>query len=131
MDYKFSVTVDLFSTDVEVYITDEIHTTCEKIDKENNDVRNKTADMVSGFEDALSLYVNQYKGGMIYKRYIILLDPEACDNEIIHECLHTAWYILDHKQIECDARNHEVLAYLQGFLYERVKSKLLKYQSKH
>jgi hypothetical protein len=130
MDKKFSVPIDVFHTDVEVFITDDIHATCEKLDIDNNDKRNKIAETITGFEDALSIYVNKFKGGMVYKRFIVLLSPDATDVEVVHECLHTAWHILNHKGIYVEVDNHEALSYLQGYLFGKIQTKLLSYQSK-
>ena len=41
-----------------------------------------------------------------------------------HECLHAAWNMLYYKEIEVKHENHEVLAYLQGFIFGKCFEKL-------
>ena len=38
-----------------------------------------------------------------------------------HECVHAAWAILDHVGVEVSQENDEMLAYLVGFLMEKVE----------
>lgn len=126
MDKKFIISVDIFNIDVEVYICDDVHDTLVKIDKENNDRNNRYEDQVTGFETAFSAYCNQFKDGMVYKRMILLITDDIGENELIHECLHTSWHVLDHVGVRVNPVDHEILAYLQGYIYGKVKNKLLK-----
>ena len=126
MSIKMIIPIEVFSVDVEVVITDDVSDAIEKLDKENKDKNNIYADTISGFDAAFSFYCNQYKDGMIYKRVGMIISEDADDEMVIHECLHTAWHVLEHKCIDVSRNNHEMLAYLQGFLYNKVKAKLLK-----
>jgi hypothetical protein len=56
----------------------------------------------------------------------MMLSPEIKNNAkyLIHECLHAAWFVLDNVGVDVDVDNHEVLSYLQGYLYERIVKKL-------
>lgn len=126
MDKKLLIPVDIFDTDVEVVINEDVVEALDKIDKENNDKNNKMIDHVNGFEEAFSYYCNQYKGGMIYKRVGMVVSPDVSETTLMHECLHTAWNIIEHKGVIIDWHNHEILCYLQGFLYAKIKVKLMK-----
>lgn len=126
MDKKLIIPIDIYNIDVEVFISEDLEKTAENIDKENNDKNYKLADNISGFMEGFSSICYQYKNGLITKRFIILIEEDVSDETVIHECLHTAWHVLEAKGIDLSHDNHESLAYLQGFLYKKIKNKLLK-----
>lgn len=52
--------------------------------------------------------------------YLTLGYPDTnCPNTIAHEAVHCAWRILDLAGVEVEAGNHEVLAYMTGWIVEQ------------
>jgi len=70
--------------------------------------------------DAAAVSVETHNGNAI----AVLLTPDIDDLTIIHECLHAAWYVLDLFGVDISVNNHEVLAYMQGHLYEEIKKRM-------
>jgi hypothetical protein len=126
MNKKIIIPVDVLNYDIEVIITDDVCDAIVKLDKENNDKNNSFSDVVSGFEEAFSFYCDQYKDGLITKRIGMILDQDVSETVLMHECLHTAWYTLEHVGIDVTWDSHEMLALLQGSLYVKIKAKILK-----
>ena len=55
--------------------------------------------------------------------YLTLGCPEANNlNTVAHESLHCAWRVLELVGIEVEARNHEALAYLVGWIMQEAKT---------
>jgi hypothetical protein len=60
-----------------------------------------------------------------YDHQVIYLS--AFDNlTIVHECLHAAFQLLETHGIEVTPYNHEILAYLQGYLAEEITKRWTK-----
>lgn len=47
------------------------------------------------------------------------------EQTLVHECVHTAWHVLDHVGIKVSADNHEALAYTTDWIYGECKKWLL------
>ncbi len=84
---------------------------------------------VCGFEAArkLGLEPEPHWGAMASTHsahvYLTLGYPDANNlNTIAHEAVHCAWRILDLAGVEVDAGNHEVLAYLVGWIMQEAKT---------
>jgi hypothetical protein len=45
--------------------------------------------------------------------------------ELAHEALHAAWYILEEVGVDVSADNHEALAYLTGYIAGQIESMLI------
>lgn len=56
--------------------------------------------------------------------YIVINNPDKMQNTITHECIHAAWRVLDLVGIEVDSDNHEALAYVAGWLADKIENKL-------
>lgn len=66
------------------------------------------------FQTASSLVVTNKKDKLIH--FILILPKEVSYSTLAHECLHCAWDILEHVNVEVTNSNHEALAYLVGHL---------------
>lgn len=56
---------------------------------------------------------------------IYFKDKTLYDKSILcHECVHAACYILDMCGIKYGKENHETLAYLTGYIFDKITSKL-------
>lgn len=56
--------------------------------------------------------------------FIISMNEKSGHEEIYHESLHMAYYILESVGIKHDVNNHEVLCYLQGYIAKQIKKYL-------
>lgn len=43
------------------------------------------------------------------------------DQTLVHECVHTAWHVLDQAGVKVTASNHEALAYTTDWIYGECK----------
>ncbi len=43
---------------------------------------------------------------------------------LCHESVHAAWGILDHVGVKVKAKNHEALAYLTGYIFDKCQREL-------
>jgi len=56
--------------------------------------------------------------------FLMMLSEIFCEETLYHEALHMAWDLLDYAGVKLTAKNHETLAYLQGYIAKTVKAKL-------
>tara|TARA_Y100000034_G_C6670297_1_gene294230 strand:- start:219 stop:584 length:366 start_codon:yes stop_codon:yes gene_type:complete len=54
-------------------------------------------------------------------QFIVALPEEFEPNTTFHEALHCAYDILAHVEVKVEHDNHEVLAYLQEYIYEQLQ----------
>ena len=55
---------------------------------------------------------------------VIVLGSDVPDNILWHECLHASWYVLELFGVNVNVDNHEILAYMQGYLASAIKKRL-------
>ena len=58
----------------------------------------------------------------------IVLYPESTEEHIYHESLHASYDILNHLGIDVSPENHEVLAFLMGYIAKEVLQTLNKWR---
>ena len=59
-------------------------------------------------------------------RVVMLISKKTSDEVLYHECLHASWYILSIVGVDLDVYNHEVQAYMQGWLRKQVRKQIRK-----
>lgn len=65
-------------------------------------------------------------GGYNLKASILIGFPvKVTDSLIVHECVHAAYRVLDRSDIKVPVENHEILALMTEYIFEKV-TKLLK-----
>jgi hypothetical protein len=52
--------------------------------------------------------------------YLVFTDDYFAQNTLTHECVHAAWRVLEMVGIEVDVDNQEPLAYVAGWIAEKV-----------
>lgn len=110
----FAVTIDLFNNvQVGVFLKKEDMTAWFK-------ERDLDSWALKG-ANAAAHYVEAPEGPPWFLMY---LPKETPPQTIAHECLHSAWNILEHMGIEVDFGNHEVLAYTMQSLMKQVLEEL-------
>ena len=73
-------------------------------------------------------FVNSCLGGFIHfatgnnHQAFLLFAPNA--GVLCHESVHAAWGILDYVCVKVNAKNHEALAYLTGYIFEESQAGL-------
>ena len=77
------------------------------------------------FQTASSLVVTNKEDKLIH--FILVLPKEVPYAILAHECLHCAWDILEHVNVEVTNSNHEALAYLVGHLMDHAIEIIDKY----
>ena len=77
------------------------------------------------FQTASSLVVTNKEDKLIH--FILVLPKEVSYAILAHECLHCAWDILEHVNVEVTNSNHEALAYLVGHLMDHAIEIIDKY----
>lgn len=77
------------------------------------------------FQTASSLVATNKEDKLIH--FILILPKEVPYSTIAHECLHCAWDILEHVNVEVTNSNHEALAYLVGHLMDHAIEIIDKY----
>ena len=77
------------------------------------------------FQTASSLVVTNKEDKLIH--FILILPKEVSYSTLAHECLHCAWDILEHVNVEVTNSNHEALAYLVGHLMDHAIEIIDKY----
>jgi len=79
-----------------------------------------SAEIIEPGDHAVTIVNKTDKGRSI----AIVFLTGATDSIIWHECLHASWFVIDTFEIKIDVENHEILAYMQGYLYEQLKKRL-------
>ena len=77
------------------------------------------------FQTASSLVVTNKEDKLIH--FILILPKEVPYSTLAHECLHCAWDILEHVNVEVTNSNHEALAYLVDHLMDHAIEIIDKY----
>ncbi len=68
------------------------------------------------YSKAVAIYEPHEDGAL----FIMSFHRDRTEPTVWHECLHMAWHLLNHHGVILTWENHEMLAYLQGYLAERV-----------
>ena len=61
-----------------------------------------------------------------YAWFNVFVPRDVAPEELGHECLHLAWYVLHEVGVKVSWDNHEALAYLQMHLHRRIAAGLAK-----
>ena len=77
------------------------------------------------FQTASSLVVTHKEDNLIH--FILILPKDVSYSTLAHECLHCAWDILGHVDVEVTKDNHEALAYLVGHIMDHAIEIIDKY----
>lgn len=113
--------VDIYNYTVVVYIADTTAEAIKQVETDYSVTLNDTANTV-GRMVVLT-------GPKQQENVVIMLAKDSTNATVAHECLHSAYYILDYIGQECTEANHEVLAYLMSFLIKEIDKIKLKYAS--
>jgi len=108
------IKVDVYSTEVEVIITEDIYTASGKLGYGwDEEMKYWQAGCQS-----LEKKVEENKWAI---KYVIFFEPNPTAKTVLHECLHMAIRILCHRGFKITLDNHEPLAYLQEYLFGEVE----------
>ena len=77
------------------------------------------------FQTASSLVVTHKENNLIH--FILVLPKDVEYYTLAHECIHCAWDILSHVEVEVTKDNHETLAYLVGNIMDHAIEIIDKY----
>lgn len=86
--------------------------------------------LVKHLEDTIEWKCDLDMRGILGISFVVECDPTgevkfvqyaAEDQTLVHECVHTAWHILDHVSIKLAADNHEALAYTVDWIFGECK----------
>ena len=107
------VKIPIINSSFDLYVGD-IHENTKLVDQKygtkiGDDIRDDTVGFV---------YVLPFDKGC--EQYMLFLPENAAIKIVMHEALHLSWFMLDTYGIIVEAHNHEILAYLQGFITERI-----------
>lgn len=108
--------------EVELLVTNEMEKLKKYVEKDTEEDISVILEMV---EEEYHGFVYMYHSNKD-KKVMILYCRDSDMNTIAHECLHASWHILGSCDVVCTLEEHETMAYLHGWLVEKVVEVLIK-----
>lgn len=120
---KELIQIPIFDVDIYLYVKPSITDAALDVDRDF-DLNNSLVDELKPSTVALSTKIITEDNKVVFVMLFEL--NKGCNSFFItHESLHIAWYILDEMKFTINVDDHEILAYLQGFIISEI-NKLIK-----
>jgi hypothetical protein len=120
---KKVITIPIYNRKLYLYLGPTVSELLKQVEEDYGIEYTGHNDFLVAFTDSLRHKVK----GVTHE--IMGIPFDALQSDIAHECIHTAYRLLDEAGVETSASNNEPLAYLVSFLMEEVDKQLKKYGS--
>lgn len=111
----YKIEIPLYRATVELHIGDSNKTIKNAIHRYGND-----AEQLVKYENSWC-FTTWFQTSKYESCFIMSINPKISIEDIYHEALHMAYYVLHDARVKTNVDNHETLCYLQGYIAEKIR----------